>query len=254
MSYRPRSLRQEYELYVEREIEEYKESVPRSVLLSIGDEAVASLAKEQQLALTELVLCDEVDRIIQARLRIPTYSTWRRRRLRALREFSNPERWGLRSDGTFVRAMEHTEGHVLVASTDEGRALYLAANGCAVTALDNTGDIVERVVDAAVQVGITSRVRGLVADLSTWAPDIPLNAVVCAAAVLAELTQDERVRAIEMLKLATTPGGLHLVDVGASGHPLVSIEELRASYGGWEVSIERDVTSSETFLARKLVA
>jgi len=77
-----RSLRHEYELYVEREIEAYKESVPRSVLLSIGDEAVRSLAAEAQFALTELLLWEEVDRIIRLRLGIPSFQAWRRRRLR----------------------------------------------------------------------------------------------------------------------------------------------------------------------------
>jgi len=66
-----RSLKYEYELFVEQEIENYKESVPRSVLLSIGDDAVSALSAEPQLALTELLLCEEVDRIIVKRLRLP---------------------------------------------------------------------------------------------------------------------------------------------------------------------------------------
>ncbi len=42
MALRPqRSLRHEYELYVDEEIENYKESIPRSALLSVGDEAVS---------------------------------------------------------------------------------------------------------------------------------------------------------------------------------------------------------------------
>ena len=65
MAQRPtRSLKHEYELFVEQEIENYKESIPRSVLLGIGDDAVSSLATAPQFALTEIVLCDEVDRII----------------------------------------------------------------------------------------------------------------------------------------------------------------------------------------------
>ena len=72
MAQRPtRSLKHEYELFVEQEIENYKESVPRSVLLSIGDEAVAELSADTQFALTELLLCEEVDRIIVKRLRLP---------------------------------------------------------------------------------------------------------------------------------------------------------------------------------------
>src|SRR6059058_4703445 len=93
-----RSLKHEYELFVEQEIENYKESVPRSVLLSIGDDAVSSLSSAAQFALTELLLCDEVDRIIVKRLRLPSYGSWRRRRLKLIAELRRPEHWGLRPD------------------------------------------------------------------------------------------------------------------------------------------------------------
>src|SRR3954462_1320326 len=99
MAQRPsRSLKHEYELYLEREIEDYKESVPRSVLLSIGDEAVRSLADQQQFALTELIVWDEVDKIIFKRLRLPSYTTWRRLRLKLQAELRRPEHWGLTPD------------------------------------------------------------------------------------------------------------------------------------------------------------
>ena len=135
MPQRPsRSLKYEYELYVEREIENYKESVPRSVLLSIGDEAVRVLADEQQFALTELLLWDEVDRIIFKRLRLPSYATWRKRRVKLLSELKRPEHWGLSPDDVVVRAVQPMTGDakVLVAGTpDENRSLlYLAAHGC----------------------------------------------------------------------------------------------------------------------------
>ena len=81
-----RSLQHEYERYLEQEIENYKESVPPSVLLSIGDDAVRALAEQQQFALTELLLVDEVDKIIFKRLRLPAYTTWRRRRLKLIDE------------------------------------------------------------------------------------------------------------------------------------------------------------------------
>jgi hypothetical protein len=44
-----RSLRHEYELYVEDEIEKYKDALPRSALLGIGDEAAKALAADQQI-------------------------------------------------------------------------------------------------------------------------------------------------------------------------------------------------------------
>src|SRR5437016_14674114 len=81
-----RSLKHEYELFVEQEIENYKESVPRGVLLGIGDDAVSSLTSAPQFALTELLLCQEVDRLIFKRLRLPSYATWRRRRIKLIDE------------------------------------------------------------------------------------------------------------------------------------------------------------------------
>src|SRR5215208_2990153 len=92
-----RSLRHEYGLYIEQEIENYKESIPRSAILAIGDEAAAKLASEMQFALTELLLLEEVDRIIFRRLRLPTYNTWRRKRLKLHDEMRRPEHWGFRA-------------------------------------------------------------------------------------------------------------------------------------------------------------
>src|SRR4051812_50100146 len=89
----PRSLRHEYELYVENEIENYKESVSRSAILKIGDEAAASLRAGEQFAMDELLLWAEVDRIIRKRLRIPAYETWRRKRVKMLEEYRRPEHW-----------------------------------------------------------------------------------------------------------------------------------------------------------------
>ena len=253
MTHRPRSLKYEYELYVEQELEAYKESVPRSVLLRIGDEAVAGLAESQQLALTELLLCEEVDRIIRQRLRLPSFRTWCRKRLNALQDFRRPERWGLSPTGPLARTVPIAgDGHVLVAGARaEGPAIFLAANGCAVTALNPVEDVVERVMHAAVEVGIAGRVRGLVLTLGHWAPDTPLSAVVCAPPAFEGMTSDERARAILLLQQATKAGGVHVVERGL-GDGLVSLTELEASYDGWQVSIERDGAVAETFLARKV--
>jgi hypothetical protein len=253
MASRPRSLKHEYELYVESEIEDYKESVSRGVLLSIGDEAVGTLSAQPQFALTELLLCEEVDRIIRRRIRLPSYATWRRRRVQALRELSRPERWGLRPDSALARTMTGArEGHVLVAgSQEEGPALYLAANGCAVTALHHTDDVLDRVMDAAAEVGLTGRVRAIVGELCDFAPDIPLDAFVCAATALAQLTPAQRAHVLRLLQEATTAGGMHVLATG-DGKSSIGIEELEERYRGWETSVERDHRASETlFLARK---
>jgi hypothetical protein len=251
----PRSLKHEYSLYVEREIEDYKDSVPRSVLLGIGDEAVAELAKQPQIELDELVLWDEVDRIIKRRLRIPTYQTWRRRRLKMLEQYRRPEHWGLAPDGPLVRAIQGaSDTHVLVTgSTVESAALYFAAHGCEVTAVEQERDVVERVVWAAEAVGLAGRVHGCIADLVHWSPESPLDAVVCTPASFAGLTVGERERVISLLQGATTDGGVHLVQTIVAGQTAMTLDELEARYTGWAISVEPE-TASKTFLARKAVA
>jgi hypothetical protein len=249
----PRSLKHEYELFVEREIELYKDTLSRSVLLSIGDEAVARLRAQAQTTLTEMVLWEEVDRIIAARLRLPNYRSWRRRRLKILAEYRKPEHWGLAPNGALARELgaRADGGHVLVAGVEgEGAAIYSAAHGCAVTALDCEPDAVERVMLAAEQAGLAERVRGCVSDLGQWSPDVALRVVVCTPAAFAGLTPAERAEAIALLQSATLDGGVHLVERLVTGAP-VSVDELCRRYVGWSISVEEDGTSTPTFLARK---
>lgn len=253
MSQQTRSLRHEYELYVEREIEAYKESVPRSVLLGIGDEAVRSLASQDQLALTEMILWEEVDRIISKRIRLPSYSAWRRRRLRRLAAYRRPEHWGLTPDDPLMREVNAAaDGHVLLsAPRTEGSALYFAAHGCSVIAVEAEEDAVERVVAAAEAVGLSSKVTPRVTYLDAFAPDEPLMAVVCSTAAFAHLTPEARARAIAVLQSATLDGGVHLVETLVAGDQVLTLEELEERYRGWRVSVQSDGSNGKTFVARK---
>src|SRR5437899_10569665 len=146
----PRSLKHEYELYVENEIENYKESVSRSAILKIGDEAAASLRAGEQFAMDELLLWAEVDRIIRKRLRIPSYATWRRKRLKLLEEYRRPEHWGIRPDGVLAREVHPpAESNVLVVGGDIDRtALYLASHVFEWTAVDRAEKSLDRVMSS----------------------------------------------------------------------------------------------------------
>ena len=249
----PRSLKHEYELYVEREIEDYKDSVSRSSLLKIGDEAVTALRAQDQIALTEILVWIEVDRIITKRLRLPTYTTWRKRRLKALEQYRRPEHWGIDPDAALVRELQNSpDRHVLVAGAHrEERALYLAARGCSVTAFESSPDAVSRVLHAAEAAGLTERVRGYCTDLGTWHPDVQLHAVVCSPSAFSGLSPHERARVIEVLQSATVVGGVPLVEtlVAATGAEEMPMEELESRYSGWK--IEHNVGAGRTFLARK---
>ena len=252
----PRSLKHEYELYVENEIENYKESVSRSAILKIGDEAAASLRAGEQFAMDELLLWAEVDRIIRKRLRIPGYNTWRRKRLKLLEEYRRPEHWGIRADGVLAREVHPpAESNVLVAGGDIDRtALYLAAHGCEVTAVDRELNSLERVMNAAHAAGLADRIQSYVADITDWSPDVPLGAVVCTPDAFTGLTAAERGRAFELLQGATRDGGVHLVGTIVRGQRGLSVSELRRQYRGWSISIEDDSSSSKSFLARKIAS
>lgn len=256
MPIRPRSLRHEYELYVEAEIENYKESIPRHVLLGIGDDAVAALERDAQLSLTEMLLCEEVDRIIFRRLRLPSYDTWRRRRVKAAAELRRPERWGLTADAAVVRrVVPSADGAVLVAgSGTENSALYLAAHGCDVLTIGGEAEAMALVLSQAEAAGLSARVHALAGTLGSFIPDAPLRAVVCSLSALAALSKGERARAIEMLQRMTADGGMHLVQGVGGGRSKRVLDELMSSYpAGWRVSMEGD-PGQGTLVAWKEVA
>ena len=72
--------RQRYLEWVEDQIEEFKCGLRRDELLEIADEAVTGLidAPDGQYALTEILVCDAVDRLIFRRLKLPTFKRWQR--------------------------------------------------------------------------------------------------------------------------------------------------------------------------------
>lgn len=253
----PRSLRAEYQQYVEREIEDYKESLSRSYLHGIAAEAARALDEGAQLGMREVLLADEVDRIIAKRLRLPSYETWRRRRMKNANELRRPEHWGLRPDTPLTQAIPSraTTAQVLVAGPRvEGSALYLAANGCEVTAVEPEVSVVNRVIRAAHDAGLTERLRGFVADLVSFTPDGPLAAVVCTPAAFAGLSALEREAVIGLLQQATADGGVHLIETLVAGQAVLTEEELRRRYDGWEIRLVPEPGASQTFVAKKQVA
>ena len=256
----PRSLKHEYDLFVENEIEAYKESISRTALLKIGDEAVASLRSGMQLGLDELLLVAEVDKIIRKRLRLPSYPTWRKRELKRRKEiveFMRPEHWGLSPDSPVAREIRPSpEARVLVAGPEVAKtALYLAANGCSVTALDSDSGN-ESALDNPDVTNLPGRIDHQPKPLKEWSPseELPLSAVVCTASAFKGLTARQRASVIAVLQSATEDGGVHLVETIVAGRSGMSLSELKKSYKGWDVSILEAGTSGKAFLARKAVA
>jgi hypothetical protein len=74
----PRSLRRAYVEWVEEQIEEFKERIPRAQLLAMADEVVNELRMDGggQYQLTEILLCNAMDRRIFRMLKLPGYRAW----------------------------------------------------------------------------------------------------------------------------------------------------------------------------------
>jgi hypothetical protein len=74
----PRSLRRAYLEWVEEQVEEFKDVIPRSRLLAIADEVVGDLrlSRGGQYQLTEVLLCDAMNRHLFKLLKLPGYRAW----------------------------------------------------------------------------------------------------------------------------------------------------------------------------------
>ncbi|MGH7466821.1 MAG: hypothetical protein ACRENP_02440 [Longimicrobiales bacterium] len=72
--------RQEYQTWVEEQIEDFKTALTRDELLGLADEAVQTLfdSPDGQYPLTEILLCDVVDALLFRRLGLPDYKQWAR--------------------------------------------------------------------------------------------------------------------------------------------------------------------------------
>ncbi len=234
-----RSLKHEYATYVDLEIERYKDSIPRSSLLKLADDAVASMSAGAQLELSELVLCDAVNELIMRRLKIPPYDRWRRNRLKMLEQFRRAEHWGLTATqhlADAVRPQEHP--HVAVAGPHvEERTLYLAAHGAHVTALGELDDeeLVTKVLVAAAQAGLSGQVNGCADGLDEWSPAAPVRAVVWHAQMLEALSPERRARVLAHLQDATAAGGVHYIEgFATASRTTASVRSLLANYPGWQ--------------------
>jgi hypothetical protein len=89
----PRSLRRAYLEWVEEQVEEYKDSIPRSHLLSIAETVVNELrvTRGGQYQLTELMLCGAVDRYLVRMLKLPGYRAWAAQRRAAAEPVRDPQ-------------------------------------------------------------------------------------------------------------------------------------------------------------------
>ncbi len=242
----PRSLRSEYEEFIEQRIEEYKDGLPRAAILGIGDEAVQELARTEQYALTEVLLQEQVDSIIRRRLRLPSYRRWRERHLALRTAQVQPTHWGLAPHDPVVLLAEHVhdqDTYAVVGAADGACALFLAARGASLIVGDPDLAAIEGLENRAIIEQLSSRIECLVVPLESWTPHKPLDGCVIETSALAGLSAGDRAELIRRLKTVTVPGGRHVVRPagGPAGKtPPVSSDALRSLYADWSVARAKD--------------
>jgi hypothetical protein len=72
--------RQRYHAWIEDQLEECKAGLTRDELLDLAEVAVQQLfdTPDGQYPLTEILLCDAVDRLLLQRLNLPDFRQWQR--------------------------------------------------------------------------------------------------------------------------------------------------------------------------------
>jgi len=242
----PRSLRAEYEEFIEQRIEEYKDGLPRAAILGIGDEAVQELARTEQYTLTEVLLQEQVDSIIRRRLRLPSYRRWRERHLALRSAQVEPTHWGLAPHDPVVLLADVVRDQdtvAVVGAADGACALFLAARGANLVVGDPDLAAIEGLENRAIAEQLSSRIECLVVPLETWTPHKPLDGCVIETSALAGLSAGDRAQLIRRLKTVTVPGGRHVVMPAsdpAGSTPPVSSDALRSLYADWAVARAKD--------------
>jgi hypothetical protein len=238
----PRSLRSEYEEFIEQRIEEYKDGLPRASILGIGDEAVQELARTEQYQLTEVLLQEQVDSIIRRRLRLPSYRRWRERHLALRAAQAQPSHWGLAPHDpvvTLANLIEDQDLIAVVGAADGACALFLAARGATMLVGDPDLAGIEGLENRAIAEQLGSRVECLVVQLEAWTPDRAIDGCVIETPAIAALSAGDRADLIRRLKAVTVAGGHHVVMpavAAGSKAPSVSSDALRSLYADWDVS------------------
>jgi hypothetical protein len=252
------SLRQEYEEFILQRIEEFKEQLSRAELLAIADEAVRELemGADDQLVLTEVLILEQVDRLIMRRLRLPTYRRWRQRHLRLRKAQRELTYWGLEASIPLEELVARLEEHdvtLVIGAALAPAAFYVAAQDLSVLLIDPSLHAVEAAEARAATEAIASRFEALVVSFEHWFPEVAPSLVLLDPALLARLDSNTRGALIETVRSRTVAGGAHLVWSSQPREgvtPLVP-EALQAYYDGWSIERPRRARKARWFLAIK---
>ncbi len=232
------SIRQRYQQYLSQRIEDYKNSLSREQLLGLGNEAISDLQNdpEGQYFLTEVLMQDTVDKMIQKRLGLPTFGRWRQKFATLRQAQREPTHWGLERKtvlGVVLERLEAGDHAVVIGGGAEAAVFLLAAHDARLTCLFEDNSTCTRIENRMAAESLTGDFEAFVVQLGVWFPTIalPAHLVVIDAGTLADLPAPRRLTLMARLQDWTMPGGLHAV-VGRPGS--VAPETWLSLYPDWE--------------------
>jgi hypothetical protein len=216
------SLKQQYFRYIQDRIEGYKDSISRDELLNLGNEASADLQQSSgadQFILTEILLTDMVDRLIQKRLRLPSYAKWRKHYLPLREAQRNPVKWQIDANSALASLLPRVEAGdniVVIGAGAQAASLLLAAHDTELTFLDEDKGVVEQLEAQMIAESLSGLFLAYVATLGDWLPAFQreLDLVVLDAGTLAGLSHANRAALLLDLRNLTRPGGVHVIVPG----------------------------------------
>jgi hypothetical protein len=234
------SLRQQYDAYVQQRLEAYKNGLGRQEMLRLGDEAVneAQSGTADQFYFTEIMMEDLVDRLIAKRLKLPSFTKWKRTSATRREAQRQPIHWGIHPESVLVKLLNRLEPHdeaFAVGGGVQAEVCLLAAYDAHVVFVDQDQVTVDQVEAKLASESLAADLLAYVCDLAGdgWLPDVerPVPLVIVDAVTLAGLPYEKRKRLIDRLKDRTMPEGLNLILPGSgSGTP----EAFISHYPDWE--------------------
>jgi len=235
----PASPKQQYQEWLLRRIEDYKNQIPRDELLRLGDEAVSELsggAGGQQFLLTEMLMADTVDKLIVRRLRLKSFSRWRQTILKVRAAQKEPTHWGIDVTHAVAAMLPRIEpgDHVLaIGAAAEPAAYLLLAHDAMVTFIAGELGCVERVESRVGAEALGSEFIAYVTQLGEWLPPIPqqVDLAVIDVSAIAGLPYARRRGFLHQVQEVTRPGGVHALIPGETPS---APEGFLSHYPEWE--------------------
>jgi hypothetical protein len=228
------SLKQLYHEYILQRIEDYKNGLRRNELLNLANEAFAEMgaAQEAQFVLTEVLMADCVDRLINRRLRLPSYRRWvsQFKELRApLREAHH---WGIdRRCPPVLPAWN--QNSVVIGPDATSLAFLLAAHEVSVVYIGSDMTYVDQVESRVAEEGLSEWCTTYVAPPGRWPAEViaRTHVIVVDTGTLEPLSPRERREVLLIFQDHTEPGGAHLL---LPSNRSLAPAAFLSFYGGWQ--------------------